>query len=681
MVPPHPHNPSSFGPRSSGAQKPRFHSAGKLVAAGASTGAALVSIFSFLYSYGIIGKSESHQTIGNFGAAWVGVRPAIDSATSIGDTVHLAATITDKSGSILIGAKPAWATDNEKIATVLRDGSVIAQGPGMATITVTVGEVTARSRVFVRQHLASVDVRAVAGDTTPVIPEGDSRPLQATPLDARGHPIAGLSAARWHVDDSTVAALDSTGVATGRIAGRTIVSATIDGVSGHGAVNVVATAAAIAAIAGASQHALVGNLLPQAVVVRVTSRRGRPVEGTLVKFRLSDGQGSVEPEAALTDADGRARTVWTLGDQPGRQTLLASVERVDSALAVQAEAEPVAANTRVTAVSENVSVSAGQQLADPVELRVTDSTGRALPDVPVTWLALDGGSVEALDARTDSLGQASARWVLGPKAGSQRVRAQVGSGHGGRAVPPFTLRATALAGAPVGLTVVSGDAQRGAAGAQLPKSIVVRVVDATGNGVADAELLLSPSAGSVPDTAIQADSLGIARIKWTLGRSAGDHTLAVHIDGVKKLLKVTARALPAAPANLTFDDVPADGRPSHGKKQLVAIVTDAFGNPVPDTRVSFSTRSGSVSPARAVSDAHGRVHVSWTLGTKPGEQSVTGSVPGTDVRESFVAQSSTGGDVRQAGKPAPIHAPPSKPAPTKAAPTKSLSSKSTKKRS
>jgi adhesin/invasin len=383
--------------------------------------------------------------------------------------------------------------------------------------------------------------------------------------------------------------------------------------------------------------------------------------------------------------------VWTLGDQPGRQTLLASVERVDSALAVQAEAEPVAANTRVTAVSENVSGSAGQQLADPVELRVTDSTGRALPDVPVTWLALDGGSVEALDARTDSLGQARARWALGPKAGSQRVRAQVGSGHGGRGVPPFTLRATALAGAPVGLTVVSGDAQRGAAGAPLPKSIVVRVVDATGNGVADAELLLSPSAGSVPDTAIQADSLGIARIKWTLGRSAGDHTLAVHIDGVKKLLKVSARALPAAPANLTFDDVPADGRPSRGKKQLVAIVTDAFGNPVPDTRVSFSTRSGSVSPARAVSDAQGRVHVSWTLGTKPGEQSVTGSVPGTDVRESFVAQSSTGGDVRQAGKPAPIHAPPSKPAPIhappskpapiKAAPPKSLSAKSTKKRS
>ena len=73
----------------------------------ASTGAALVSIISFLYSYGVIGKSESHQTIGNLGAAWVGLRPAVDTAYSIGDTIHLAATITDKSGAILVGAQPS----------------------------------------------------------------------------------------------------------------------------------------------------------------------------------------------------------------------------------------------------------------------------------------------------------------------------------------------------------------------------------------------------------------------------------------------------------------------------------------------------------------------------------------------------------------------------------------------
>ena len=78
----------------------------KLVAVAASSGAALVSIFTALYSYGVIGAAESHQSIGNIGAAWVGLRPAIDTATAIGDTIHYAATVTDKNGSILVGARP-----------------------------------------------------------------------------------------------------------------------------------------------------------------------------------------------------------------------------------------------------------------------------------------------------------------------------------------------------------------------------------------------------------------------------------------------------------------------------------------------------------------------------------------------------------------------------------------------
>src|SRR5947208_2716943 len=192
--------------RISGAQKPLIHNAGKLIAMAASTGAALVSIISFLYSYGVIGKSESHQTIGNLGATWVGLRPQVDTAYAVGDTIHLAATITDKNGAILVGAKPSWVSENPKVATVLNDGSVIAQ------------------------------------------------------------------------------------------------------------------------VAGGAQRAIAGNLLPQAVVMRVTSRRARPVEGVLVKFRVADGQGSLEPASAVTDADGRVRTVWTLGDQPGRQTLYATVE-------------------------------------------------------------------------------------------------------------------------------------------------------------------------------------------------------------------------------------------------------------------------------------------------------------------------------------------------------------------
>jgi hypothetical protein len=135
---------------------------------------------------------------------------------------------------------------------------------------------------------------------------------------------------------------------------------------------------------------------------------------------------------------------------------------------------------------------------------------------------------------------------------------------------------------------------------------------------------------------------------------------------MQKLLKLTAVARPAGAANLSFDDSPGDTRSTRVKgKHLIALVTDAFGNPVPEARLSFSTRSGNVTPSRAVSDAKGRVKVSWTLGTKPGDQSLIGSVQGTDVRGSFVVPS-TGSSTKT---------------PAKTASAKGTASKSTKKRS
>ena len=126
-----------------------FKHAGKLVTIAASSGAALVSIFTALYSYGIIGSSESHQSIGNMGAAWVGLRPTIDTASAIGDTVHYAATVTDKNGSILVGARPVWTTGDSSIATVLSDGSVIARGPGKTMVSVVVGRLVTHSSIVV----------------------------------------------------------------------------------------------------------------------------------------------------------------------------------------------------------------------------------------------------------------------------------------------------------------------------------------------------------------------------------------------------------------------------------------------------------------------------------------------------------------------------------------------------
>jgi Bacterial Ig-like domain (group 1) len=610
----------------------------KVVAVAASSGAALVSIFTALYSYGVIGQAETHQSIGNIGAAWVGLRPGIDTASAISDTVHYAATVTDKNGSILVGARPTWTTGDSSIATVLQDGSVVAQGPGRTMVSVVVGKLVAHSTIVVQQRVARVEVGRASGDSLIVLPEGTQLELKARPMDARGYPISGLQAV-WHVDDTAVAALDTAGVVSGKSAGRTMIVAKVDGVVGRTGISVVTPASAIALVAGSNQRTLAGKTLPQAVVVRATNRRGSAAAGKRVTFRLSDGQGAVDPTSAVTDADGRARTVWTLGSDPGRQTMLASVENVDSALAVVAEADPIAANTRVTSLVDKLSGQAGQELADSVAIRVTDSAGRVLPDVPVRWTAVDGGALTDASSRTDSLGVASAHWTLAKKTGIQRLRAQVGVSSG-LGIAPITIMANALAGAPTDVVVVSGDNQRAGAGSELAKPLVFRVADENGSGVSAATLTLAASGGVLADSVLTTDSLGIARTRWTVGHSAGDYSVGVHVEGVKKLLKVTAHASPSAAANLAFDDVPGEKRSKDSvrNRKLFAVVTDVYGNPVPDARVNFSVKSGTVTPARAVSDAHGRAALTWKLGSKPGEQTLKGVVRGTDVTGEYVAQ-------------------------------------------
>jgi adhesin/invasin len=610
----------------------------KGVAVIASTGAALVSIVTALYSYGVIGNRESHETIGNFGAAWVRLGPVVDTANAIGDTVRFAATIADKKGSILIGAAPTWTTGDTNIAVVAADGSVIARGAGSTIVTVTVGQLISRARVVVRQKVAGVVIDNTGGDTTVSLVEGGQLQLRARALDSRGHTVAGRLAA-WRIDDSSVATIDGRGIITAVNGGRSVVSVNVEGASSYLPIAVETPASSITAVSGGNQHALAGRLLPQRIVVRATNKRGSAAVGKLVTFRLQGARGKVDPDTARTDADGRARTQWTLDDSPGPQTLVATVANVDSAALIEAEAEPVAENTRVIALIDTVRARSGTELVDPVAVRVTDSTGRALAGVPVRWAATDG-ALEVVAARSDSAGIARARWTLGARTGAQQVRAFIGAAES--RIPPAIIKAVALAGVPANIVVVSGDRQRAPAGVQLAKPIVLRVVDAAGNGAADVQMVLSPSGGQLTDTSLVTDSLGYARLRWTMGRVATEYSLAAHVGGITKPTKLTAKATAAAPANLSFDDVASS---KGSARKLVAIVTDIYGNPIADSPVGFTVKAGAVTPARAVTDAKGRVMLTWTMSTTATEQTLTGNVRGSDVKGAYVAT------VKQAGAP------------------------------
>src|SRR4051812_49580118 len=80
-----------------------------------SAGAGLVSILS--YTHALKSKFEP-DSLGVSNVRWVGVKPAADTATSIGDTIQLAVTATDTRGNALPGAPTLWNSSDTTVASV-----------------------------------------------------------------------------------------------------------------------------------------------------------------------------------------------------------------------------------------------------------------------------------------------------------------------------------------------------------------------------------------------------------------------------------------------------------------------------------------------------------------------------------------------------------------------------------
>ena len=202
--------------------------------------------------------------------------------------------------------------------------------------------------------------------------------------------------------------------------GKTVFTASNNAMATQLPVEVYPVPSSLTLLSGDGQRAPAGRRVGQPVSVQVVSRSGRPVRAHWRGFVLQENEGRAEPQADSSDAQGVARASWILGGSPGRQTLSVTADGVATPTVVTAEAEPVAANTRLTVVSEEPRTGE-PALAEPVTVRVTDTSGVALADVPVAWSAADDGSIVAAESRTDSLGETPARWTLGPRSGEQRA--------------------------------------------------------------------------------------------------------------------------------------------------------------------------------------------------------------------------------------------------------------------
>ena len=86
-------------------------------------------------------------------------------------------------------------------------------------------------------------------------------------------------------------------------------------------------------ISGKDQEGLPGDALEKPFVVEVRDQSDKPLPGVEVTFTVTAGGGTVQPEIATTDDNGRAESTLTLGSTPGTNTVRVSVEGNTQAVA------------------------------------------------------------------------------------------------------------------------------------------------------------------------------------------------------------------------------------------------------------------------------------------------------------------------------------------------------------
>lgn len=191
-------------------------------------------------------------------------------------------------------------------------------------------------------------------------------------------------------------------------------------------------------VSGDSQAGTAGQLLPEPLVVRVLDQRGQPVAGAVVTWKVMTRGGLVPERTTSTDAQGYARTRWTLGPARGEHTLRAS--GVGGTLVFTATAGEIPVPILQKVSGDSQSAPAGQKLPEQLVVRTLDPLGRPLRGIPVSWLvSAGGGSVVRLARVTADDGTARAEWTVGTP-GPQEVRAAAAN-----VVVRFTATATPVA--------------------------------------------------------------------------------------------------------------------------------------------------------------------------------------------------------------------------------------------
>ena len=169
-------------------------------------------------------------------------------------------------------------------------------------------------------------------------------------------------------------------------------------------------------VQGNFQSAQAGLALPTPIVLRVTAAAGTGVENVPVTLVVSDGGGAVNPASGKTDVRGEIKASWTLGPSSASQSLIATTPGSD---AVRLQAFGILPSDIIIAQGNSQTAKVAAPVPNVIVVRIVGPGNVPMVGVTVGFVITGGGgAITPQSAITSSLGEATAKWTLGPQPGT-----------------------------------------------------------------------------------------------------------------------------------------------------------------------------------------------------------------------------------------------------------------------
>ncbi len=284
---------------------------------------------------------------------------------------------------------------------------------------------------------------------------------------------------------------------------------------------------------GDNQSADVLTALGAPLEVKVVDAFDNPISGQAVSWDTG-GEGSIQPDNAVTDSNGEVTATWTLGPVAGAQTAQASVSGLTSVtFDATADAGP-AARLQLNNLTPN-SVDAGTTFS--VDAIITDAQGNAVLDsevddtLKVSLMDASGTATQASLAGTTQQNATTATTPFSDlsitEAGAYTIRVQdTASKLGFGLSAPVTITPAAADAAQSSLSV---DPNALASNGEATAEVMVTVRDQYGNVRTSGgdDVFITASSGQVSEVTDQQDGTYTATL--TSSTEAGDHTVTAYL--------------------------------------------------------------------------------------------------------------------------------------------------------